>query len=113
ITVVNREYCKKLIIIFKGQNHPEQFHKEKEETFVVVHGEVSLTLDGLERVCQRGDVVTINKGVRHSFKSSTGAVIEEISSTHYKNDSYYTDQSINENKDRKTLLSYWMNSETF
>jgi hypothetical protein len=35
-------------------------------------------------------------------------VIEEISSTHHKDDSYYTDESILQNKDRKTIISYWM-----
>jgi N-acetylneuraminate synthase len=35
-------------------------------------------------------------------------VIEEISSTHYKEDSFYTDESINQNPNRKTLLTYWM-----
>jgi hypothetical protein len=47
-------------------------------------------------------------GVRHAFRSATGAVVEEISSTHYKNDSFYTDESINQNSNRKSTLTYWM-----
>jgi hypothetical protein len=47
-------------------------------------------------------------GVRHEFKSSSGAVVEEISSTHFKNDSFYTDELINKNPNRKSLLTYWM-----
>ncbi|SVD74552.1 uncharacterized protein METZ01_LOCUS427406, partial [marine metagenome] len=35
-------------------------------------------------------------------------VVEELSTTHFKDDSYYTDQSIMENKNRKTMLAYWM-----
>jgi len=30
LTVINREYCKKLIVVLPGQNHPEQYHKVKE-----------------------------------------------------------------------------------
>jgi len=53
-------------------------------------------------------VINVEPGVRHAFVSPTGSVIEEISSTHYKDDSYYTDESIMNNKMRKTHLTYWM-----
>lgn len=108
ITVVNRGYCKKLLVSLPGQTHPEQYHEKKEETFHIIHGEILLELDGEPMVCRPGDVVTIEPGVRHKFKTETGAVIEEISTTHNKNDSFYTDPAIMENKQRKTLLTYWM-----
>jgi sialic acid synthase SpsE/mannose-6-phosphate isomerase-like protein (cupin superfamily) len=108
LTVVNRGYCKKLLMLLPGQEHPEQYHQRKEETFHVLHGELVLRLDGVERVCRPGDVVTVEPGVRHAFSSANGAIIEELSSTHFSNDSFYTDEAINANRDRKTLLSYWM-----
>lgn len=108
ITVVNREYCKKLIIVLPGQKHPEQYHKQKEETFHILYGETWVNLDGSERICKNGDVVTVEAGVKHSFGTDTGAIIEEISSTHYADDSYYTDSSIMQNEHRKTLLTYWL-----
>lgn len=108
INVINREYCKKLIVLLPGQKHPEQYHNVKEETFVVLHGDVQLTLDGVTKNCKSGDVSTVTRGTKHIFTSDNGAVIEEISSTHYKDDSYYTDESILQNKDRKTIISYWM-----
>ena len=108
ISVINREYCKKLIIVLPGQKHPEQYHKIKEETFVVIHGDVLLTLDGVSRECKSGDIVTVDRGMRHVFSSKNGAIIEEISSTHYTDDSYYTDENILKNSNRKTVLTYWM-----
>lgn len=108
LTVVNRGYCKKLLVTLPGQSHPEQYHKQKEETFHVLYGEILLELDGEPRVCRPGDVVTVEPGVRHAFKSEGGAVIEEISSTHFKDDSYYTDPAIMANTQRKTMLTYWM-----
>jgi len=108
ITVVNRDYCKKLLVSLPNQNHPEQYHLKKEETFHVLAGEVHLSLDGETIICGPGDVVTVKPGVRHSWICPSGAVIEEISSTHHKNDSYYSDELINDNKHRKTLLTYWM-----
>jgi len=108
INVVNREYCKKLILVLPGQGHPEQYHKIKEETFVVLYGDVLLTLDGKSKECKKGDIITVDRGVKHIFSSKGGAVIEEISSTHYKDDSHYTDKIILQNKNRKTVLTYWM-----
>jgi sialic acid synthase SpsE/quercetin dioxygenase-like cupin family protein len=108
ITVVNREYCKKLIITLPGQAHPEQYHKKKEETFVILYGTVDLTLDGETRRLSKGDVVTIEPGVRHKFSTSEGCVIEEVSSTHYTSDSYYTDEKISQNKNRKTFITHWI-----
>lgn len=109
LTVVNRAYCKKLLIVLPGQNHPEQFHRQKEETFHVLYGDIRLELNGISHAFGPGDVVTITPGDRHLFHSTGGAVIEEISSTHFKDDSFYTDPAIAANSNRKTMLSYWMN----
>jgi sialic acid synthase SpsE/quercetin dioxygenase-like cupin family protein len=108
ISYLNREYCKKLIVIIPDQIHPEQYHKLKEETFIVQYGEVDIILDGQHRLCQPGDIVIVERGVKHIFSSKTGAVIEEISSTHYADDSYYTDPEIAKNHFRKTLLTHWV-----
>jgi len=107
ITVVNREYCKKLIIVLPEQSHPEQYHKKKEETFVVLYGDVNLYLNGVPKLLYRGDVVTIEPRVRHRFETKNGCVIEEVSSTHYADDSYYVDPAINQNKNRKTFIPHW------
>ncbi|HEY9103094.1 N-acetylneuraminate synthase family protein [Chitinimonas sp.] len=108
ITVVNREYCKKLLVLLPGQTHPEQYHQQKEETFHVLHGTAEIQLDGEVRTVKAGDVVTVPCGVRHAFSSATGSVFEEISTTHHKNDSFYTDAAIQANPNRKTFLKYWL-----
>ena len=108
INFINRAYCKKLIIVVAGQKHPEQYHKVKEETFHIVYGSVELELDGVTRNYTSGDIVTVEPGTKHSFSSFDGAVIEEISSTHDKADSFYTDPVIAENKNRKTLITQWI-----
>jgi len=108
LTVVNRGYCKKLLVSLPGQKHPEQYHNKKEETFHVLYGQLDLTLDGITTTHGPGDVINVEPGVRHAFVSPTGAVIEEISTTHFRDDSFYTDDVINNNSNRKTLLTYWM-----
>ena len=104
ITLVNRDYCKKLLIVLPGQRHPEQYHLNKEETFIILYGEVDLILDGRSTTQKVGDVVTIMPGVRHEFFSSPGAIIEEISSTHFIEDSFYTDMDISKNLNRKSVV---------
>ena len=74
----------------------------------MLYGTIQLELDGKPYTCKPGDIATVDPGVRHAFWSTTGAVIEEISSTHIVDDSFYTDPAISENSNRKTLLSYWM-----
>jgi len=108
LTVVNREYCKKLLVMMPGQTHPEQYHNQKEETFVILHGQMVLKLNGVPHIAKPGDVVTVERNVKHEFFTQTGVVFEEISSTHYLDDSVYTDPLISANKERKTFLTYWM-----
>lgn len=108
ITVVNREYCKKLIVMLPGQTHPEQHHRQKEETFVILHGAMTVWLDGVPQETRRGDVITVHRGVRHAFHSATGVVFEEISSTHHRDDSHYADPAIIANPRRKTHLTFWL-----
>ena len=107
ITVVNREYCKKILILLPGQAHPEQYHKKKEETFHVLWGVGTIRLDGVEQKMKPGDVFVIQPGTRHYFSSENGMVLEEISSTHFVDDSFYTDEAIHRNNNRKTFLKHW------
>ena len=87
ITTVNREYCKKILICLPGQSHPEQYHRIKEETFNVMHGDLTLTLDDKQILPGVGEVITIRPGQKHHFFSKEGAVLEEISTTHLRDDS--------------------------
>jgi mannose-6-phosphate isomerase-like protein (cupin superfamily) len=108
ITVVNREYCKRVIVMLPGQTHPEQFHKLKDETYHILHGNICLQLDGVTRSVKANEVVVIPRGVKHAFTTTGGAVIEEVSSHYSQGDSYYVDSSIEANTARKTLVTYWM-----
>ena len=59
ISIVNREYCKKLLIILPGQKHPVHMHKEKEETFQLLYGDLEINIDGVERTLKPGDIQTV------------------------------------------------------
>lgn len=109
ISIVNREYCKKLIAVLPGQQHPDHTHKVKEETFQLLYGDLEVVVDGEEREMKPGDIQTVLRGQKHSFTSRTGAVFEEVSTTHVKNDSYYDDPKIAgmDLMERKTRVYKW------
>ena len=107
INCINREYCKKLIILIPGQKHPMHYHVKKEETFHVLYGDVALNLNGVEKEYKAGDMVVVERGVKHSFRSNGGAIFEEISTTHFDGDSYYEDEEILKNTNRKTEMTFW------
>jgi len=106
IPVINREYAKKIVVMIKNQFHPEHFHKLKEETFLVLKGQLRVNLDGIVKELYPGDVLVIPRMSKHSMLAIEDTVFEEISSTNFANDSFY---SIIENfmENRKTLISLW------
>ena len=103
IDCINREYCKKLLVLMPGQAHPFHYHKHKEETFLILYGEMDVMCDDKLRHVKKGDTVVVERGVNHAFKSDTGCVFEEISTTHYVDDSYYEDEE-SFTSPRKTLV---------
>jgi len=107
INCINREYCKKLIILLPGQKHPVHYHRRKEETFHVLYGDVTVNLAGTVKDWKTGDMIIVERGMKHDFSSRQGAIFEEISTTHYKDDSFYDDENIAGNKQRKTALTFW------
>jgi len=106
IPLINREYAKKLIVMLKDQQHPEHFHKLKEETFVILIGSLKVILDGTEKILKPGDVFLIPRMSKHLMVAIEDTVFEEISSTNFSDDSYYTDFS-RLSTERKTPISIW------
>ena len=109
LNCINREYCKKIIVQLPGQKHPMHFHKRKEETFQVLYGSLETQIDGHIRSLNPGETALIQPGVWHSFWSKNGCVFEEISTTHFDDDSIYSDKKINNltREERKTTAEHW------
>jgi len=103
IDCINREYCKKILIMLPGQSHPDHMHKKKEETFTVLYGTLDVMCAGKNYHVVKGDSMVVERETEHSFCSKDGCVFEEISTTHYKNDSYYPKASEFVNP-RKTII---------
>ena len=110
INIINREYCKKYIIVLPGQTHPMHAHKIKEETFQVLYGELDVIMeDGKAKHLKPGEMQTVLRGEYHAFASKSGAIFEEVSTQHMKSDSFYKDPEISKLDpiERKTFLKKW------
>jgi len=84
IWLVNEpEYCCKLLLLDRGAQSSYHYHRVKKETFLVLQGEVALTIGKKEQFLspELGSRV-INPGVLHSFFGSTEAVMLEVSTHH-------------------------------
>ena len=109
IDCINREYCKKILIQLPGQEHPYHHHVKKEEAFQVLSGKLHAELNGKKKVLYPGDVLVVQRGVKHRFWTDEGVIFEEVSSTHYNDDSFYEDKEISklDREKRKTKLVNW------
>ena len=109
INCINREYCKKIIVQLPGQAHPPHFHKRKEETFQILHGTLEVSIEGRLRTMRPGETCLVQPGVWHSFRTEQGCIFEEISTTHFNDDSFYRDKAINRmaRSARKTVVDHW------
>ncbi len=107
LNCINREYCKKLIILLPGQRHPYHNHIKKEETFHVLYGSMEILIGKEHKTLKAGDMLTVERKTGHSFSSKDGVIFEEVSTTHYKEDSFYKDNKISKNKDRKTQMTFY------
>ena len=113
ITILNLVYCKKYLFLLNNQIHPSQYHKKKQETFLIVYGKCKLDIVYKRKkssfILKPGETFTIKVGMIHKFKciSDSGCVIEEISTTSIKSDSFYIDSKISKNKNRKSFISFY------
>ncbi len=107
-TIVNREYCKKLLFLREGQTNPEHYHKIKEETFYCLFGELEVVLDGRSHILHPGMNLTIPIGAKHLLRTKIGTIVEEISTKSIPKDSYYSDPAIQKSLHRKTFATIWV-----
>lgn len=109
ISCINRKYAKKLIVQLPRQKHPYHYHKRKEETFQLLDGDLEVVKDGYPIRLNPGDTFIVEPGAWHKFHTLDGAIFEEVSTTHYNDDSFYQDPTISQmNRDeRKTKVDQW------
>ena len=109
--LINQEYAKKIIVMLPNQSHPVHHHKIKNETFHILSGTLTLTLNKKKKILKKGDVIDIKKNSYHKFKAGPkGCIFDEISTTSFKSDSHYENLKIKKLKrfQRKTIIRSWV-----
>ena len=105
VNIVNREYAKMLIVMLPGQRYPNHHHVQKEETFHLLAGDLTVDVEGEVKTLAAGDSLTLPRGTQHAFSTETGMILEEISTTYHKGDSIYHEDNIpDEPSARKTVV---------
>lgn len=109
IDCINRGYCKKLMVQLPRQKHPYHYHRKKEESFQLLDGDFEIEIEGRRYQMNPGDVIHVEPGKWHKFHTLDGAIVEEVSTTHYNDDSYYEDEKIARlsREKRKTKITNW------
>ena len=82
VKVLNRVYSKMLVVMFPGQSYPRHHHVQKEESYHILFGDVSVEVNGETHELKTGDVLSVSRGVPHRFKTKGGVIIEEIATTY-------------------------------
>lgn len=93
VWLVNREYCGKLLVLYKGFQCSLHYHKEKDETFYVNSGKVSMEIGKKKWTMKKGDVQRIAPGKLHRFTGLEKSEIIEFSTHHKESDSYRIEPS--------------------
>jgi quercetin dioxygenase-like cupin family protein len=60
-----------------GKQVPDHNHERTEQVMAIIDGEVTVTVEGKTRDVKAGDVIVINRGVRHSLYSENGVTFFE------------------------------------
>jgi N-acetylneuraminate synthase len=109
ITCINRSYAKKLVIQLPRQKHPYHYHQQKEETFQLLDGDLEIIVNGNRIALTPGDTLLVEPTQWHKFHTLDGCIFEEVSTTHFNNDSFYEDPEISKlsRDQRKTKVDNW------
>ena len=93
--VNNDEYCGKLLVFNQDKKFSMHYHLLKKETWYIAKGQFEYHWINTESatpkmtIVNEGDVIDLERGQPHQLKALTeGAMIFEISTKHYEEDSY-------------------------
>ena len=96
ISVIQHDYCKFVVTMIPGQTYPLHYHRIKDESFFVLFGDLTVTVEDEIYTLLKGDVLTIPRRFMHSFSTKNGCVFEEISTAYLQNDSVYEDNIVSQ-----------------
>jgi len=94
----------KLLMLYKGQYHPEHHHCHRDETYQTLWGRAFVICDDQVHSIGPGETLLIPKHSRHALFSPSGVVIRETFTGDVPGDVHYTNTAIPPADQRKTLV---------
>jgi len=88
---IEHGYCGKYLFLFSNQRCPNHMHKIKHETFFIMKGSITLTLDEEDILMKQGETLSVSPGSYHTFIAHEETLILEISMPGILEDNYFTD----------------------
>ena len=67
----NELYCGKILAIYAGGSSSAQYHRKKDETFIVLRGVIELIIGDCigRKVLKEGDIIRIKPHTTHCFRA--------------------------------------------
>ncbi|MCL4506755.1 MAG: cupin domain-containing protein [Chloroflexi bacterium] len=92
------QYCGKFLFMFENQRCPLHHHNIKDETFLIVKGNVSMEAGDRTFLMRPGDTYKMRPGVDHTFAAVDGpALVLEVSLPSVEHDNVFDDKAIGDN----------------
>ncbi len=73
-----------------GEEPPLHIHTREDELVYVVHGEIAVEVDGIQRRCRAGDCALLPRGGEHTWRVESGEATLLILATPAGIEGYYT-----------------------
>ena len=92
------DYCGKVLVLEKGKKCSLHHHLKKRETFYIQSGKLTMRIvneagEETSFVMEEGDVLEIERGLKHQFKGIADTTqIMEFSTQHFDSDSIRTEK---------------------
>lgn len=93
VWIVNKTYCGKILVFNPGSQGSLHLHKNKDETFYLLHGICEIQVADCTYLLQPGEAIDIPRGVKHRVKALQYSEIIEFSTTHDDNDTHRLEES--------------------
>lgn len=104
--VNNPFYCGKFLYLKKGMRCSMHYHKNKDETFYILKGEILMEVDDKERVMKKGSIQHIIPLTKHRFSGLESSVIIEFSTHHEEPDSYRVEGQLSGEIPKEIMRKY-------
>lgn len=91
---VEHGYCAKYLFLFQNQRCPVHRHLNKHETFFVIKGRITLSIEHVDYVISEGEKKAVEPSMFHGFLAQKPTLILEVSMPSILGDNEFRDSAL-------------------